>query len=161
MKQIIFGIIILVLCLGGCANKAPEPSVEEFYAQEETNKPTEFKEEYEPTEPKTDTTYAPTGEVKEENWLKYAKMYNTEHRFEDINVPAKCWLIGNKSIVDVFSAGNIDTVKVVEHTAITRVEHFNADTFVSVLVFDKSGQSISLMVSQEDAEKLLKLINEN
>ena len=85
----------------------------------------------------------------------------TKEDFADLYLPAKCWLVGKENIVEIISVGGIDDVTVTEHTAVERVEHLGVDEFTSISVFDKTGQSISIMVSPEDAGKLLDLIEQN
>lgn len=46
----------------------------------------------------------------------------------------------------------------ITQASVERVEHSTIMNFCNVSVFDKTGKSISIMVSPEDAEKLLELI---
>ena len=154
-------IIVLVLLLGGCTGEKPESHIEEKSATQETVVATEVQtvEDVEPV--KESDRKTTTDNNKEDGWLTYAEKYDTEYRFTDLYLPAKCWLVGKENIVEIISVGGIDDVTVTEHTAVERVEHSTVMNYCNVTVFDKTGQSISIIVSPEDSEKLLGLIKQN
>lgn len=159
MKIFIYtSIIVLVLLLGGCAEKEAELPVERKPVTEETIAPAEVHtEEY--SEPVMESDRKTTTDNnKEDGWLTYAEKYDTEYRFTDLYLPAKCWLIGNENIVEIISLGDIDNVTVITQSSVERVEHSTVMNFCNVTVFDKTGKSISIMLLSEDAEKLLGLI---
>ena len=154
-------IIVLVLLLSGCAEKEAELSDKRKTVTEETVASAEvYTVEYSETVKKDDPSTATKDSI-EDAWIAYAEKYNTEHRFADLYLPAKCWLVGKENIVEIISVGGIDDVTVTEHTAAERVEHTKIGEFTTISVFDKTGQSISIMVSPEDAGKLLDLIEQN
>ena len=154
-------IILLTLLLGGCARQEQEAHIEEkstmqervFVTEVQTTEEIEIVEEEAPSIANDDS--------KDDGWLTYAEKYNTEHRFADLYVPAKYWLVGKENIVEIISVGGIDDVTVMEHKTVERVEQLNVDEFTNISVFDKTGKSISIMVSLEDAGKLLDLIEQN
>lgn len=158
MRFSICSIVMLVLLLGGCAKTECEFPTEESPVWEEVTAPTTFLTE---ENPEIATENITADDTKDDAYLKYAEKYETAYRFADLYIPAKCWLIGNENIVEVFSVGGIDSVTVIEHRAMERVEHLNAGDFVNVSVFDKTGKSISIMLLPKDAEQLLGLIEEN
>jgi hypothetical protein len=96
---------------------------------------------------------------KKDAWLTYAEKYETEHLFEDLYIPEKCWLIGNENIVEIISLGDIDNVTAINQSSVERVEHSNVMNFSNITVFDKTGKSISIMVSPEEFEMLMKLVD--
>ena len=162
MKLFIYSsLIIVALLFGGCAGQESELHTKEKSVPDEAIVSTEVqtKEEIEPV--KENYQSIAIDDSKDDGWLKYAEKYNTEHRFADLYMPAKCWLIGNENIVEIISLGGIDDVTVIDHAAIERVEHTNIGEFTTISVFDKTGKSISIMVSLADAEKLLGLIQKN
>ena len=162
MKIFIYtSIIVLVLLLGGCTEKEAELSGERKPVTEETIAPAEVHtEEY--SEPVMESDRKTTTDNnKEDGWLTYAEKYETEYCFTDLYISAKCWLVGKENIVEIISVGGIDDVTIMEHKAVERVEHLNIGEFTTISVFDKTGQSISIMVSPEDAGKLLDLIEQN
>lgn len=157
MKRIICCVVILTLLLAGCTtqkttlhkehNKKSAPTVtqvdESANSKALTSQPLETKEN------------------KTEVFDTYAQKYEAEKRFEDLYIPAKCWLLGDENIVEVISLGNVDNVTVIKQSSVERVEHSTVMNFSNITVFDKTGQSISIMVSPEDSEKLLGLIKQN
>jgi len=94
----------------------------------------------------------------EDAWIAYSEKYGTECHFTDLYVPSKCWLVGDENVVELMSLGGIDDATVINRASIERVEHTNITELTTISVFDKTGKSISIMLSSEDAEKLLELI---
>ncbi len=157
LKRIIFGLLILSLCLCGCAKKEAPLPTKEVVTEAETHSPTHEAE----TEPYSEPTEEKTQAEEASKLLEYAEKYKTEHTFTDKYVPLKSWLVGSESIVEVISAGGIDSVTVTEHTSVERVGYFNAGEFISVTVYDKAKGSISIMLAPDEANKLLALLEEN
>lgn len=154
-------IIVLVLLLSGCAEKEAELPVERKTATEEIIAPAEVHtEEYSESVMESDRKTT-TDNNKEDGWLTYAEKYDTEYRFTDLYLPAKCWLIGNENIVEIISLGDIDNVTAINQSSIERVEHSTVMDFSNITVFDKTGKSISIILSQEETDKLLELIDKD
>ena len=152
---------MFTLLLGGCAEQEAELPVERKPVTEETAALAEVHtEEYSEPAMESDRNTA-TDDSTDDVWLTCAERYGAEHRFADLYLPAKCWLVGKENIVEIISVGGIDDVTVTEHTAVERVEHLGVDEFTSISVFDKTGQSISIMLLPKDAENLLRLIKKN
>ncbi len=157
MKRTILGLLILSLCLCGCAKKEAPLPTKEVVTEAETHSPTHEAE----TEPYSEPTEEATQAEEAGKLLEYAEKYKTEHIFTDKYVPLKSWLVGSENIVEVISAGGIDSVTVTEHTSVERVGYFNAGEFISVTVYDKAKGSISIMLAPDEANKLLALLEEN
>ena len=157
MKRTILGLLILSLCLCGCAKKEAPLPTKEVVTEAEIHSPTHEAE----TEPYSEPTEEATQADEAGKLLEYAEKYKTEHTFTDKYVPLKSWLVGSESIVEVISAGGIDSVTVTEHTSVERVGYFNAGEFISVTVYDKAKGSISIMLAPDEANKLLALLEEN
>ena len=153
MKSVICSIIIAALLLGGCAKQETEVHTKktEVPAVMQTTEEIEDVKEIE-------QSYV-SDKNNEDEWIAYSEKYGTECRFTDLYVPDKCWLVGDENIVEIISVGGIDDVTVTEHTAIERVEHSTVMDFSNITVFDKTGKSISIILSQEETDKLLELIN--
>lgn len=157
MKRIICCVVILTLILAGCTtqkttlhkehNKKPVPTVTQVDESANSKAPTA-----QPLE---------TKENKTEVFDTYAQKYEAENRFEDLYIPAKCWLLGDENIVEVISLGNVDNVTVIKQSSVERVEHSTVMNFCNATVFDKTGKSISIMLSQEETDKLLELIDKD
>ena len=157
LKRTILGLLILSLCLCGCAKKEAPLPTKEVVTEAEIHSPTHEAE----TEPYSEPTEEATQAEEAGKLLEYAEKYKTEHTFTDKYVPLKSWLVGSESIVEVISAGGIDSVTVTEHTSVERVGYFNAGEFISVTVYDKAKGSISIMLAPDEANKLLALLEEN
>ena len=157
LKRTILGLLILSLCLCGCAKKEAPLPTKEVVTEAEIHSPTHEAE----TEPYSEPTEEATQADEAGKLLEYAEKYKTEHTFTDKYVPLKSWLVGSESIVEVISAGGIDSVTVTEHTSVERVGYFNAGEFISVTVYDKAKGSISIMLAPDEANKLLALLEEN
>ena len=154
-------IIILVLLLSGCTEKEAELPIERKPVAEETIAPAEVHTEGYSEPIKKDDKSSAADDSLEDVLFTYAEKYETEYRFTDLYISAKCWLVGKENIVEIISVGGIDDVTIMEQKAVERVEHLNIGEFTTISVFDKTGQSISIMVSPEDAGKLLDLIEQN
>ena len=152
MKSVICSIIIAVLLLGGCAKRETEVHTKktEVPAVMQTTEEIEDVKEIE-------QSYV-SDKNNEDEWIAYSEKYGTECRFTDLYVPAKCWLVGDENVVELMSLGGIDDATVINRASIERVEHTNIAELTTISVFDKTGKSISIMLSSEDAEKLLELI---
>ena len=161
LKKSIFGFLILSLCLCGCAKKEAPLPTKEVVTEVETHSPTHEAETEPYSEPTESITEEKTQAEEAGKLLEYAEKYKTEHIFTDKYVPLKSWLVGSESIVEVISAGGIDSVTVTEHTSVERVGYFNAGEFISVTVYDKAKGSISIMLAPDEANKLLALLEEN
>lgn len=155
MKRVICCVVILALLLAGCTtqtttlpkehNKKPVPTVTHVDEPANSKVPTS-----QPLETKENIT---------EVFDTYARTYEAEKRFEDLYIPAKCWLLGDENIVEVISLDNVDNVTVITQSSVERVEHSTIMNFCNVTVFDKTGKSISIMVSPEEFEMLMKLVD--
>ncbi len=155
MKSVICGIIIAVLLFGGCAKQETEVHTEKTKAPAVI----QTTEEIEVVTENSQSTIS--NENKGDAWIAYAEKYDTEYRFTDLYIPAKCWLVGKANIVEVLSVGGIDDITVIDHAAVERVEYTSIGEFTNISIFDKTGKSISIMVSPEGAENLLRLIEKN
>jgi len=161
LNKLFFYITILIFFLTGCSTpKASLPDERpEEYANTQTLTVTRVDEFTDSSETKTQATE--NKEDEKDVWLTYAEKYETEHHFSDLYIPAKCWLVGKENIVEIISVGGIDDVTIMEHKAVERVEHLNIGEFTTISVFDKTGQSISIILSQEETDKLLELIDKD
>ena len=155
MKSVICGIIIAILLFGGCAKQETEVHTEK------TKAPAVMQTTEEIEAVKENEESSVSDENKADALITYAEKYGTECRFTDLYVPAKCWLVGDENVVELMSLGGIDDATVINRASIERVEHTNIVEFTTISVFDKTGKSISIMLSSKDAEKLLDLIELN
>lgn len=153
MKSVICSIIIAVLLLGGCAKRETEVHT----------KKTEVPAVMQTTEEIEDVKEIEQSYVSDKNnedaWIAYSEKYGTEFRFTDLYVPSKCWLVGDENMVELMSLGGIDDATVINRASIERVEHSTVMDFSNITVFDKTGKSISIMVSPEEFEMLMKLVD--
>ena len=162
MKIFIYGsIIMLTLLLGGCAGQESELHNKEKSVSDEAIVSTEVQTKEDSESVKENDQSTATDNSKDDGWLTYVERYDAEYRFADLYLPEKCWLVGKENIVELVSVQGMDKVVVMSQTAVERVEHTNIGDFTIVSLFDKTGQSISIMVSTEDGEKLPGLIQKN
>ena len=97
-------------------------------------------------------------DTQEINWQAYADRYGAEYCFLDIYMPEKHWLIGDEYIVQLTSFGKIEDVIAIKLTSIDRAEYSVFDEYVSIEAFDRTKQTISIMVSPADAEVIIGLL---
>ncbi len=157
----ILSILLLMFSFGGCAKKEAKLPEEETHMPKETQSITDDREGESSVQAEKDDESEVTDEYIKEAWLTYAEKYNAEYLFTDFYVTKKCWLIGKENIVDLISIGGIDDVTVIKQTAVERVEHLVLGDFTKISIFDKTGESISIMASADDSDKILELINNN
>ncbi len=91
----------------------------------------------------------------QETWGQYAKQYNTTHMFPDLYVSGKVWLVGEDCLVELIVANGVTKVVVFPRESIQRVEQTELEAFCTVTVFDKTGKSISLLVSSLEFDLLI------
>lgn len=94
----------------------------------------------------------------EETRKRYAAFYHTSAAFEDLYMPQKVWLIGDKAIVQLVSFSGYHDATILFRACIERIEQSSLPGFGSVTVFDKSGQSISITVSSADFASVTALL---
>ncbi|MBE7041084.1 MAG: hypothetical protein E7400_03860 [Ruminococcaceae bacterium] len=158
MKYLTCSIIMVALLLSGCRGQTTvlhsgeKQAEQEIVAQNEASSGVVGRDAAE-----KENIIAIEDTVEHGQFAKYDE-YTKELCFVDCCLSAKCWLVGDGNIVEMIYAGDVSYTTVVDKVSIVRVEHLNAGVFTTISVFDKTGQSITLMVSSEDAEKLLGLL---
>ena len=154
MKALI-GILLIgfALLLGGCAageDREPAQSASGFASipagpEEEAGSAGE-------------TDDPPVSEAPEPVWKPYAEKYGAEYGFTDIYLPERVWLIGEENIVQLLLFDGAETVTVIRRSALERVESLALSTEVTLRAYDKTMNYILIMVTAEDAEAILALL---
>lgn len=119
-----------------------------------------------PAEPTEDVGLANTGQetdhsshgMQEVDWQTYMERYGAEHCFVDALMREKCWLVCDDAIIQLISIADYDDVITVSHDSAERVQYASFDNFVSIEVFDRTNQSILIIVDTQQAEPLLALL---
>ena len=154
MKRVFcFCLIICAVCtlFYGCAEEESAGSAGTFSTQSVLDSQPEQKPQ------ETESTVSQQEQT--ENTLKqYEDLYETNYRISDAFVPQKVWLIGEKSLVEVFALKGVNNATVVEKKNIQRVEHKAVATFTTVTVYDKTGNSLTLSVENEKATEVLGML---
>ena len=89
---------------------------------------------------------------------QYAELYETSHMFTDMYMVEKAWLIGKENIVQLISIAGFNDVSILTRESIERIEQASFSNFASVTIFDKTGDSISLMVYPEELLAITELL---
>lgn len=149
MKQKLF---LLLLCgiifISGCSsqdnmNNAALPTA-----------PSSF-----PEKSNSENTEPPKPNISIDNIRKeYAELYDSSDMFVDMYIAEKSWLIGEEHIVQLISFAGFNNVSVLPRNSIERIEQASFDDFSNVTVFDKTGKSVSIMVTPEELPKIIALL---
>lgn len=146
--------VILVFTTTGCTDK-------EYNERKPLHKQATASQNFE-TKQNTDNSPKTSTDGKKENkWNTYAEKYEADSFFEDAYIPMKCWLIGKENIVEVISLEDIDSVTVIEKSAVERIEHQSIGEFTNVSIYDKTGKNISIILAKDSFESLQNLLKQN
>lgn len=94
----------------------------------------------------------------EEARVEFSKLYNTPHLFVDMYMAEKAWLIGEQNIVQLISFADFNDATVLARDNIERIEQSSFGDVASITVFDKAGQTLSLMVSPDELFTISELL---
>lgn len=158
MKKLHFLILLCVIfLLSGCSDsvdnnnqshddtKAPIIEKPENKIQEETS----VSKVEEPAIPDT---------FIEDTRKQYSELYDTTHTFTDMYMVEKAWLIGGENIVQLTSLAGFNDAIVLTRNNIKRIEQASFADFATVSIIDKTGQSLSLMISPEELLVIIELL---
>ena len=94
----------------------------------------------------------------EEARVEFSKLYNTPHLVVDMYMAEKAWLIGEQNIVQLISFVDFNDATVLARDNIERIEQLSFDDFASITIFDKTGQTLSLIVSPDELLAISELL---
>lgn len=94
----------------------------------------------------------------EEARAEFSKLYDTSHVFVDMYMAEKAWLIGEQNIVQLISVAVFNDATILARDNIERIEQSSFGDVVSITVFDKTGQILSLMVSPDELLEIVELL---
>ena len=94
----------------------------------------------------------------EEARAEFSKLYDTSHVFVDMYMSEKAWLIGEQNTVQIISFSDFNDATVLARDNIERIEHSSFGNAASITVFDKTGQTLSLMVSPDELLEIVDLL---
>ena len=94
----------------------------------------------------------------EEARAEFSKLYDTSHIFVDMYMAEKAWLIGEQNIVQLISFSDFNDATILARDNIERLEQSSFGEVVSITVFDKTGQILSLMVSPDELLEIVELL---
>ena len=100
----------------------------------------------------------PKNSFYEEARAEFSKLYDTSHVFVDMYMSEKAWLIGEQNIVQIISFTDFNDATVLARDNIERIEHSSFGNAASITVFDKTGQTLSLMVSPDELFTISELL---
>ena len=89
---------------------------------------------------------------------QYAELYDTTHTFTDIYMVEKAWLIGDNNIVQLTSIAGFNDAIVLTRNNIERIEQASFADFATVSIIDKTGQTLSLIISPEELLEIIELL---
>lgn len=89
---------------------------------------------------------------------QYARLYDATHRFSDMYMAEKAWLIGDEKIVQLISIGGFNDATVLIRDNIERIEKASFADFATVSIIDKTGQTLSLMILPEELLVIIELL---
>jgi len=139
----------LLLLFSGCSAASEEP--EQAQSKPNTSIVEQAETEEKEFESIRDSKSSAVPDTFIENSRKqYAGLYNTSREFEDLYIPEKAWLIGNEYIVQLMSIAGFNDASVISCENIERIEQSSFGDFASITVYDKTGQSITIMVCPDD-----------
>lgn len=140
-------IVMLVVFMSSCSDKSIVPVSPEVTVAEpvEAAMPT-FSETEPPPAPKPDRQ-------------PYMEQYGAQHCFEDVFFPEKCWLICEETIVQLISFEGFDDVTVIDRASVERVQSLSLGNCVSIEAFDRTNQTVSIMVSPQEADTMLVILS--
>ena len=70
----------------------------------------------------------------------------------------KAWLIGEQNIVQIISFTDFNDATVLARDNVERIEQSSFGNAACITVFDKTGQILSLMVSQDSLLEIVALL---
>ena len=148
IKIVIISLLFFLMFITGCSGKqlAPLPSEPATVALVEK-------------EPANAIAVETPANTTEPDRQPYMEQYGAQHCFVDVFFPEKCWLICEETIVQLISFEGFDDVTVIDRASVERVQSLSLGDCVSVEIFDRTNQTISIMVSLPDAEPLLELLS--
>ena len=94
----------------------------------------------------------------EEARAEFSKLYDTSHLFVDMYMAEKAWLVGEQNIVQLISFADFNDATVLARDNIERIEQSSFGDIASITVFDKTGQTVSLMVSPDELLEIADLL---
>ena len=94
----------------------------------------------------------------EEARAEFSKLYDTSHVFVDMYMSEKAWLIGEQNIVQIISFTDFNDATVLARDNVERIEQSSFGDVASITIFDKTGQTLSLMVSPDELLEIVEVL---
>lgn len=90
---------------------------------------------------------------------KLLSLYETDRYFKNPIVLHKYLIIGPQKAVVVFLIDNNEFLTEIPKESISRIEKIPAGEYSTVMIHDKSGESINFLLTVEDAETVVMILN--
>ena len=89
---------------------------------------------------------------------KYRALYEAEEIYSDLYFDGKFLLIGKSSVVCLIVIGDVEDATVISKQNIAKAEDFVSGEFGSITIYDKTGETVGIMVKPEETKDIISAI---
>ena len=158
MKNLYFLILLCVIfLLSGCSGSVDNNNPPNVDTKTPIIEKPESKIQEETSVSKTEEPAIPDTFI-EDTRKQYSELYDTTHTFTDMYIAEKAWLIGDENIVQLTSIAGFNDVAVLSRSNIERIEQTSFADFSTISIIDKTGQTLSLIISPEELLEIIELL---
>lgn len=158
MKKLSFLILLCVIfLLTGCSGSVDNNNQPHADIRAPIIEKTESKIQEETSVSKAEEPAIPDTFI-EDTRKQYSELYDTTHTFTDMYMVEKAWLIGDENIVQLTSIAGFNDAIVLTRSNIERIEQASFADFATISIIDKTGQTLSLMISPEELLEIIELL---
>ena len=89
---------------------------------------------------------------------RYKTLYEAEDIYPDLYFDGKFLFVGKSSVVCLIVIGNTQDSTIISKQNIAKVDDFVSGEFGSITIYDKTGETVSIMVKPEETKEIISAI---
>lgn len=86
---------------------------------------------------------------------RYKILYEAEDFYPDLYFDGKFLLVGKSSVVCLIVIGDTQDTTIISKQNIAKVDDFVSSEFGSITIYDKTGETVSIMVNPETTKEII------